>query len=177
MTTIYPINPSAGGGPPPPVFNGSNNGLVPNPGAGLPGRVLTAAGTWSLPPGVTTTTIVMNPSVTTGSLGGVNWTSTWADPINLASSTVMSVARMNSNIYSNSLGQNGFDVILSSGAGQMITRNNWGTNLGSINFGLYSLAWNCDFYGTIFTNGVWFQISGGAARNANNSDLLITKLT
>jgi hypothetical protein len=176
MTTIYPINPSAGGGSSP-VFNGSNDGLVPNPGAGLPGRVLTAAGTWSLPPGVTTTTIVLSPSITSGSLGGVTWSSVWSDPIALSASPLMSFARMFSNVYSNAMGANGFDSFISATSGQMITRNNWGQNLNTINFGLWSVGWNCDFYGTIRSNGVWFQISGGSARNAGVSDILITKLT
>jgi hypothetical protein len=75
------------------------------------------------------------------------------------------------------MGANGFDSFISATSGQMITRNNWGQNLNTINFGLWSAGWNCDFYGTIRSNGVWFQISGGSARNAGVSDILITKLT
>jgi hypothetical protein len=175
MTTIYPINPSSGGGAPPPVFNGSNNGLVPNPGGGAANRVLSANGTWAVP--AAAQTIVLNPSVTTGVLGSVTWSTTWADPIIISTSVTMAVARTNSNLYRNSLGSNSVDVLISGAASDMITRNRWGTNLTSIALGIYSSAWNCDFYGTILANGSWFQIMGGASLNANNSDLLITKLT
>jgi hypothetical protein len=178
MTTIYPINPSSGGGAPPPVFNISTNGLVPAPGGGASNRVLNANGTWGVPPAPSTpaTTIMLNPSVTSGTLGGVTWSTTWTDPITLSTSIPMSVARMNSNLYSNSLGSGNIDVILSSAAPSLISRNRWGTNISSITFGLYSSAWNCDFYGNIFINGFWFLVTGGAALNANNSDLLITRL-
>jgi hypothetical protein len=176
MTTIYPINPSAGGGAPP-VFNGSNNGLVPNPGGGAANRVLNANGTWAVPAGFSAQTLVMNPSITSGVLGTITWSTTWADPITLSTSVNMPVARMNSNIYNVSLGANAIDALVSASGASMITRNRWGTNLTSITFGAYSLTWNCDFYGTVLANGSWFQIIGGAARSSNNSDILITKLT
>jgi hypothetical protein len=209
MTSIYPINPSSGGGAPPPNFNGSNNGLVPNPGAGAadrvlnangtwivpptfttasngvvpnPGagasnRVLNANGTWAVPPGFAAQTIVLNPGSTSGLLGSITWSTNWTDPITLSTSVTMQVARMNSNIYATSLGATGIDTTISSAAAQMYTRNRWLNSVTSITFGLYSSNWNCDFYGTILANGSWFQIIGGASLNANNSDMLITKLT
>jgi hypothetical protein len=177
MTSIYPINPSSGGGAPPPVFNISTNGLVPAPGGGASNRVLNANGTWVVPPGFSAQTIVLNPSVTSGTLGSITWSTNWADPITLSTSTTMSVARMNSNIYATSLGVNGIDVFLNAAGSQLLSRNRWVTGVSAITFGLYSSNWNCDFYGTIFTNGSWFQVMGGTSLVSNNSDMLITKLT
>jgi hypothetical protein len=176
MTSIYPINPSTGGGAPPPVFNISTNGLVPAPGGGASNRVLNANGTWAVPT-TTATTIALNPSVTSGSLGGITWGSNWGDPISLTTSITMQVARMNSNVYATSLGANAIDVFYSTSSAQLLTRNSWLSSVTSITFGLYSVSYNCDFYGTIFCNGAWFQIMGGSSRNTNNSDILITKLT
>jgi hypothetical protein len=175
MTSIYPINPSTGGGAPPPVFNISTNGLVPAPGGGASNRVLNANGTWTVP--FSAQTIALNPSFTSSTLGGVTWSTTWTDPITLTTSTTMGVARMNSNLYASGLGSTGIDVFVSNAGSQLITRNRWLTGVSSISFGLYTTAYNCDFYGTIFTNGSWFQVIGGTSQGANNSDLLITKLT
>jgi hypothetical protein len=178
MTSIYPINPSSGGGAPPPVFNISTNGLVPAPGGGASNRVLNANGTWVVPPGFAAQTIVLNPGVTSGTLGGVTWSTTWIDPITLTTSVNMIVARMNSNIYATSLGSPGsIDVFLNAAGSQLLTRNRWQSSVSSITFGLYSPNWNCDFYGTILVNGSWFQVIGGASQVSNNSDMLITKLT
>jgi hypothetical protein len=176
MTQIYPINPSSGGGAPPPVFNGSNNGLVPNPGGGAANRVLNANGTWAVPT-TAATTIALNPSVTSGTLGGITWSTTWNDPITLSTSTPMGVARMNSNIYSVSLGTGAIDVFLGTAGPQMLSRNRWSSGQSSISFGLYSTGWNCDFYGYVIVLGSWYLITGGASQVSNNSDMLITKLT
>jgi hypothetical protein len=177
MTSIYPINPSSGGGAPPPVFNISTNGLVPAPGGGASNRVLNANGTWAVPPGFAAQTIVLNPGVTSGTLGSITWGSNWGDPITLTASVTMQVARMNSNVYATSLGANAIDVFYSTSSAQLLTRNSWLSSVTSISFGLYSVSYNCDFYGTILANGSWFQVMGGSSRNTNNSDLLITKLT
>jgi hypothetical protein len=177
MTQIYPINPSTGGGAPPPVFNISTNGLVPAPGGGASNRVLNANGTWAVPPGFAAQTIALNPSFTSTVLGGITWSTTWTDPITLSSSVNMQVARINSNLYNNSLGVNNIEAVVSANSGNMIIRNRWVSNASSITFGIYSSVWNCDFYGTVFANGSWFQVIGGTALNANNSDMLITKLT
>jgi hypothetical protein len=127
-------------------FTGGGGGGTPlPPTAGFsPSAVLQADNTWT----ERGTSIRLTPGGTIGTLDGITFTSTWADPVTLSWTGGPGIAEITSELWQQT-GNQDFWLVTGSNVNGQITRRRSVLNGTSITFGLYSGAFSCSATGLL----------------------------
>jgi hypothetical protein len=110
---------------------------------------------------LTNTTLTLSTLSTSGTLNGVTFLTTWADPITLTASTAMT-GFISSEItnQTNTVNIDAWLTGVSSGATARLQR--WRNVQGatSVNFGIYNGSYSCTFIGYVTIAGFEYRVSG-----------------
>lgn len=112
-------------------------------------------------PTVTGKILILNTGNLTGVLNGVTFSSTWADPISLTTSSNMTgFISSEITIQSNTVNIDAWLTGLSSGTGARLQRWKNVQSATNITFGLYSSAYSCNYSGFVTIGAFEYKISG-----------------